>query len=160
MNLFAILANTPVEDGIQKKVSCFPSVYSLLFLVKKLKIFIVYQLGLVFGNEICQKSKLKSVQVAFWKFLISTGLWLKGEHLRVDARPNLGSRSGRPSESHNWTIVFPPYFLIFFCIFYPLWSHLVNSGSTNPFERNGSEPALGAGQATGRWVVGSTAEGV
>lgn len=110
MWICAILSFTPVEDGIQKKVCCFPSVCSLLFLVKKLKIFIFYQLGLVFGNEICQKSKLKSVQVAFWNFQNSSGLWLGGEHLRVDALPNPRSRSDRPSESHNWTIVSPPLF--------------------------------------------------
>lgn len=96
-----------------KKSLLLPLCVLFTVLSKKLKIFIVYQLGLVFGKEICQKSKLKIVQVAFWKFQISTGLWLGGEHLRVDALPSSGSRSGRPPENHNWTIVSPPCFLIF-----------------------------------------------
>lgn len=76
-----------------EKSLLFPLCLHFTVLSKKLKIFIVYQLGLVFGKEICQKSKAKSVQVAFWKFQISTGLWLGGEHPRVDALPSSGSRS-------------------------------------------------------------------
>lgn len=60
------------------------------------------------GDVICRKSSTENAQFTLWERRLWTYCTVYGEYHRVDANPNLGSRTGRPSESNNWRIYSPP----------------------------------------------------